>query len=254
MSNPPKQKASRPPPGGTGGKPLRGFSKDSPEVRLSKTLSWILRHGAKSEGLFMRSDGYVRVNDLLALPRLSSHTQVDLATLQRLVENDSKNRYMLRKDPDEAAPTAGDIWWICANQGHSLKAVKLDLKPILSATDIPMGVHGTSRKAWVSISAQGLSRMGRNHIHIAQGIPGDGVISGMRNSAQVLIYIDVQKALDAGITFYLSENGVVLTEGDERGFLSPEYFLRVEDRQSGPISGWPLSSTRTPSDATDIVS
>ncbi|KAF8260689.1 KptA family-domain-containing protein [Lactarius quietus] len=240
MSNSPKQKPSRPPPskgGGSGGGKLRGFQKDSPEVRLSKTLSWILRHGAKSEGLFVRSDGYVRVNDLIALPRLSSNTQLDLATLQRLVDNDSKNRYMLRQGPDEAAPTAGDIWWIRANQGHSLKAIELDLKPISSATDVPMAVHGTNRKAWESISSQGLSRMGRNHIHLAQGIPGDGVISGMRNSAQVLIYIDVQKALDAGITFSLSENGVVLTEGDERGFLSPDYFLRVEDRRNGPIPG-----------------
>jgi 2'-phosphotransferase len=76
----------------------------------------------------------------------------------------------------------------------------------------------------------------------------------MRNSAQVLIYIDVQKALDAGIAFSLSENGVVLTEGDGRGFLSPEYFLRVEDRQNGPIPGWPLSSTPRSSEATDIVS
>lgn len=76
----------------------------------------------------------------------------------------------------------------------------------------------------------------------------------MRNSAQVLIYIDVQRTLDAGITFFLSENGVVLTEGDERGFLTPEYFLQVEDRQSGPISGWPLSSTRKPSETTDKVS
>lgn len=73
----------------------------------------------------------------------------------------------------------------------------------------------------------------------------------MRNSAQVLIYIDVQRALDAGISFSLSENGVVLTEGDERGFLSPEYFLRVEDRQSGPIPGWPLSTPK-PSEATDL--
>ena len=78
--------------------------------------------------------------------------------------------------------------------------------------------------------------------------------TGMRNSAQVLIYIDVQKALDAGIAFFLSANGVVLTEGDERGFLSPEYFLRVEDRQSGPISGWPLSSTRKPSEVADLES
>ena len=57
----------------------------------------------------------------LALPRLSSHTQLDFATLQQIVENDAKGRYMLRQGPDEAAPTAGDIWWIRANQGHSLK-------------------------------------------------------------------------------------------------------------------------------------
>jgi 2'-phosphotransferase len=165
MSNPPKHS----------GKPLRGHPKDSPEVRLSKTLSWILRHGAKSEGLYMRPDGYVRVSDLLASPRLS---QLDLAGLQRIVENDSKKRYMLLKGPDDTAPTAGDVWWIRANQGHSLKEVKLDLKPILSATDIPMAVHGTNRTAWGSISVQGLSRRTRNHIHLAQGVPEDGVISG----------------------------------------------------------------------------
>jgi 2'-phosphotransferase len=67
----------------------------------------------------------------------------------------------------------------------------------------------------------------------------------MRKSAQVLIYIDVRKALDAGMSFFLSENGVVLTEGDEHGILSTEYFLRVEDRQGRPISGWPVSSTST---------
>jgi 2'-phosphotransferase len=44
---------------------LRGLPKDSPEVRVSKTLSWILRHGAKSEGLAMRPDGYVKVTDLV---------------------------------------------------------------------------------------------------------------------------------------------------------------------------------------------
>ena len=66
----------------------------------------------------------------------------------------------------------------------------------------------------------------------------------MRSSAQVLIYIDMQKALEAGILFFLSENGVVLTEGDVCGFLSPEYFLRVEDRKDGPIPGWPRPSTQ----------
>jgi len=76
----------------------------------------------------------------------------------------------------------------------------------------------------------------------------------MRESAQVLIYIDMQKALEAGILFFLSENGVVLTEGDVRGFLSPEYFIRVEDRKGTSIPGWPKPSTQNQSGAMDVTS
>jgi 2'-phosphotransferase len=76
----------------------------------------------------------------------------------------------------------------------------------------------------------------------------------MRESAQVLIYIDMQKALEVGILFFLSENGVVLTEGDVCGFLSPEYFLRVEDRKSRPIQGWPRPSTQSQSGAMNVTS
>ena len=76
-------------------------------------------------------------------------------------------------------------------------------------------------------------------------VAGSDSPPGMRQSAQVLIYIDMQKALEAGISFFLSENGVVLTEGDARGFLSPEYFLRVEDRKGRPIPGWPRPSTQS---------
>jgi 2'-phosphotransferase len=76
----------------------------------------------------------------------------------------------------------------------------------------------------------------------------------MRESAQVLIYIDVEKALHAEFTFFLSENGVVLTGGDERGFLPPEFFLRVEDRQGRPLPGWPMPSTQSQFGATGVPS
>jgi len=62
--------------------------------------------------------------------------------------------------------------------------------------------------------------------------------TGMRNSSQILVFVDVQKALDAGIPFYLSANGVVLTDGEE-GFLSPTYFQRVEfAKHRSPVPGW----------------
>lgn len=50
----------------------------------------------------------------------------------------------------------------------------------------------------------------------------------MRANSQVLIYIDVPKAMASGLKFELSANGVVLTTGDEKGFITPEFFERVE--------------------------
>ena len=60
----------------------------------------------------------------------------------------------------------------------------------------------------------------------------------MRQTSQILIYLNVPAALAAGLRFYLSANGVVLTEGDERGFLSPEYFARVETVKGEALPGW----------------
>ncbi|XP_045524612.1 tRNA 2'-phosphotransferase 1-like, partial [Pieris brassicae] len=48
------------------------------------------------------------------------------------------------------------------------------------------------------------------------------VKSGMRKDFQVLIYIDLKKTLK-GLKFYEVESGVILTEGDVRGFLNPKY-------------------------------
>lgn len=60
------------------------------------------------------------------------------------------------------------------------QTVQLELKPILDISDIPsrIAVHGTTRSAWKIIETEGLSKMKRNHIHLAQGVGGDSVISG----------------------------------------------------------------------------
>ena len=56
----------------------------------------------------------------------------------------------------------------------------------------------------------------------------------MRNASQVYIYVDVDKAIADGITFGLSSNGVVLTSGNEQGYISPEFFSKVV-KQDGTI-------------------
>ncbi|KAJ7089896.1 KptA family-domain-containing protein [Mycena belliarum] len=210
----------------------RNHGQDPREVRISRELSYILRHGAKNEGVPIRSDGYADVDVLL---RHRMFHGVDFSTLESVVKNDSKQRYHLIY---EARPDMTNAWWIRANQGHSMD-VSLDLKPLISAKLIPMAVHGTTLRAWEAICKQGISRMSRNHIHLAQGVVGS-VTSGMRSSSEVMIYIDVQRAMAADLKFYLSRNGVVLTPGNELGYLKPRFFSRVERVKfsADPIPGW----------------
>ena len=78
--------------------------------------------------------------------------------------------------------------------------------------------------------------MARNNVHMAIGLPGkNGVISGMRNSCDTVIEINLLKAVKSGrMPFYTSTNNVVLTPGEgEKGLVPPEFFRSVFDPKSG---------------------
>lgn len=220
----------------------------SSTVVLSKQLSWLLRHGLDKSGLEIRSDGYVRLDKLvypfialtnvyLSHPKFRQYT---LDEIRHVVDTNDKQRFNITslETPD------GLKEFIRANQGHSIKAIKVEMEPITSPTDCPTVIHGTNPQAWALIAKdpKGLKRMGRNHIHFASGLIGeDGVISGMRYSATVLIYLDLEKALKDGIQFFRSENGVVLTEGVKgEGYLPKDYFSKAVTKKGEVL--WPLDS------------
>ena len=109
--------------------------------------------------------------------------------------------------------------------------------------------------------------MGRTHVHFGAGLPdGDGapvhsvreeeeaataaepeqeddrkqqqqqpkVVSGMRADAEVLVFVDVEASLRNGdMTWWLSSNGVVLTEGDADGVVPLKYLREVRGRRQG---------------------
>ncbi|KAF8323504.1 KptA family-domain-containing protein [Cantharellus anzutake] len=215
-------------------KGLRGRPQEPLEVRISKTLSYILRHGAEKEGLKLRPDGYMKVSEILACPKLQG---VEFIQIQSIVETNDKKRFHLMHEPingESADPLIATGWWIRANQGHSLQKFRqvedLELVEIKTPEEVPIAIHGTNPEAWESISLEGLSRMKRSHIHLSAGLLGtEGVISGMRKNSEVLIYIDIETAMcKGGLKFFRSANGVILTTGDEKGFIAPSYFKRVE--------------------------
>uniref|UniRef100_A0A147A5Y5 2'-phosphotransferase n=1 Tax=Fundulus heteroclitus TaxID=8078 RepID=A0A147A5Y5_FUNHE len=208
---------------GRGGKRgARGHHREEDrDTHLSKSMSYVLRHGATQLGLQMGTDGFLFVEDLLAHPQFHVYKCEDI---ERVVATNDKQRFKLRSHPEDGRLQ------IRANQGHSVQVMDLELKPVLAGSpDCPAeAVHGSYLRNWPSIQHQGLSRMNRTHIHLACGLPGeDGVISGMRKNCDLAVFIDVPGALTDGIEFFWSENGVLLTAGDAEGKLLPKYFTRA---------------------------
>lgn len=198
-------------------------------IRISKTLGRILRHSAVEDGLAIRSDGFVRMHDLLRHPGLKK-LRVDEPLIDKIVDGDEKGRF-------ETCDFEGDRF-IRAAQGHSI-ATGLDDDSMLvrldpTADDVPpIAIHGTYCRALPSIREQGLSRMNRRHIHMAAH---EHARSGMRHNADMYIFIDVKRAMDAGIPFFRSSNGVILSPGNSEGLIPPVFFDRMEHatRRAGP--------------------
>ena len=136
---------------------------------------------------------------------------------------------------------------IRANQGHTVCGISDEelLTPIdeSEAKGGLVGVHGTTHSALALIMGRGdggLSRMARNHVHLAPigkyddcatGFSGErGVVSGMRKSSAVVIHVDIGRAmLEGGLNFFRSTNGVLLTPDN----ILTKYFIKVVDAKTG---------------------
>lgn len=241
-------------------------------VKLSKALSWVLRHAASSLGLHLASDGYVALDDVLSLDHSrfkcvhNNTPKYTVEDVERVVRENDKQRFRLEyKD---------DVLCIRANQGHSIKDVLSNqLLSLLTKQELSnpqlLIIHGTSRKAWEGyIIHDGLKRMTRNHIHFATSLPRSssfeavdgmedevpiptndshhchhqhtksmpGIKSGIRTKSEIYIYINGTKCAHDNVPFYQSDNGVILTAGiNEGGMLPMKYFAKVVDAQSGKI-------------------
>ncbi|KAF4625690.1 hypothetical protein G7Y89_g12473 [Cudoniella acicularis] len=228
------------------------------EVSVSKALSKLLRHAAEDAGVKLDEEGYARLDQVesrhfeqadsnqMKWQRLKS-LHVTFADIRTAVTDNEKQRFSMKPNPFLPTPPNPNSedpsdWVIRANQGHSIAvdAAAL-LKPItLEAGNVPeIVVHGTYFAFYQAIvQSGGLKKMGRTHIHFSTGLPEDkqGVISGMRKDAELLIYVDIRKSLEDGKTlWWISENGVVLTEGDDSGVLSTDYWKKVVGRNEKAV-------------------
>jgi 2'-phosphotransferase len=200
------------------------------EEKISRRLTKVLRHEAPKRGIPYDKHGGVEKDMILSE---FDEPGVDWSFIQRIVETNSKKRFAIYHDEEDAER-------ICALQGHSFSVILFSSETITKdnyselGINLDMIVHGTYYEYLKSIVTLGLSRMSRTHIHFGVNVPESGeVLSGMRKSCEVMIFIDILGAIEDGYTFTLSNNKVILTTGNSDGFLPSKYFTYIVDRKSG---------------------
>jgi putative RNA 2'-phosphotransferase len=173
-------------------------------VRISKRLSRHLRHAPEEIGLVLGDGGWVRVDDLLAA--LAAHgARVTRAELDEVVSRNDKQRFALD----------GTGTLIRANQGHSVP-VQLGLP---EAEPPAVLFHGTVPAALDAIRREGLRPMRRHHVHLSASVETATRV-GARRGKPVVLRIDAAQMAADGHKFYVSDNGVWLTDQVQPRYLA----------------------------------
>lgn len=175
-------------------------------TRLSKFLSLVLRHEPARAGLTLDSAGWVDVGDLLR-GCAGAGKPLTRATLEEIVAKSDKQRFAFSEDGTR----------IRANQGHSV-AVELEYKPVAPPDVL---YHGTADRFLESIQTTGLRKAARHHVHLSAERKTAWEV-GRRHGRPVIFIVAAGAMHRAGHAFYLSANGVWLTDGVPPEFLTAE--------------------------------
>lgn len=164
------------------------------DERISKGMSFVLRHKPETVGITLSETGWVSLEVLASA--LSTHFRepITVSRLHAIVKADAKQRYTVKDGQIRAA------------QGHSV-SVSLELSP-----SIPPAVlyHGTVEAVVPSILVEGLVPGKRQHVHLSATVDTATSV-GARRGSPVVLTVRALDAFHVGVEFFQAENGVWLT-------------------------------------------
>lgn len=163
---------------------------------LSKFISLVLRHNHGAIGLFLAENGWADTSALVDKMNKVG-MQITPALLDYIVATNAKKRFQFNKDKTQ----------IRANQGHSIN-IDLQLTPVQPPSIL---YHGTAKRSLASILQTGLEKRNRQWVHLSPDIPTASEV-GKRHGKPVIVIADAATMYKEGFAFYLSANGVWLTE------------------------------------------
>ncbi|WP_157082252.1 RNA 2'-phosphotransferase [Sphingomonas pruni] len=162
--------------------------------KVSKLLSYWLRHSPDAGNLTLDGSGWAKVESVKAS---LAREGIDSALLEPTVAESDKQRFELSDDGTR----------IRARQGHS---VSVDLSwPITTPPEFLY--HGTIERFLEAIFSEGLKPMTRHHVHLSPDAETAARV-GARRGPAVILRVAAGRMANQSLIFRLASNGVWLTD------------------------------------------
>lgn len=165
-------------------------------IKISKFLALILRHKPEKIGITLDEHGWADVDELIE-KTIQSGRELDRESLEYIVRTNDKKRYAFNDDHTK----------IRASQGHTIP-VDVELMETIPPYSL---YHGTNINSLPSIMEYGLLKMKRLYVHLSCDV-GTAIKVGQRHGKPVVLLVDSGRMYKDGYKFYLSANGVWLTD------------------------------------------
>jgi putative RNA 2'-phosphotransferase len=181
------------------------------DTRLSRTLSYWLRHRPDAAGLVLDEQGWADVGAVVAaLARTGALATID--RLRTIIDRNDKQRFELSPDGKQ----------VRARQGHSV-AVALDWPSVVPPNLL---YHGTIGRDLNAILKEGLRPMRRHHVHLSPDAETARRV-GARRGNPVVLGVKARELHACGEPFFLTANNVWLVDA------VPPQFIEAFDTLPG---------------------
>ncbi len=174
--------------------------------KLSKYLSYILRHHPEEANLELDRKGSAPLGEVMEALNTTKHSWATVDDIKKLGEMGVRRRFEIEDGK------------IRALYGHS---VEVDIEGKIRPTK-PL-YHGTSRRSLDSIMKEGLKPMNRQFVHLTESREEAAKIGKRHDRQPVILKIDAPKASEEGIHFY-DAGTLILAE------YVPPKFIEVEKK------------------------
>ena len=189
-------------------------------IKKGKHLSFLLRH---DKAYRFDEHGWREISDLI-----TNHGYT-MDELKEIVATNNKQRYEFSEDMTR----------IRARQGHSIH-VDVELEETLPPDIL---YHGTGEQFLASIMDQGINKGNRLYVHLSA--TGETAVNvGRRHGKPIVLVVDTKRMAEDGHKFYLSRNGVWLTDFVEVKYING--LLNMEDYFASQRNGNQLTDNFDP--------